>query len=241
MGRKNPIIDAFDENELEAELEGYEPNDDELDEMAEDDRRQYQADAEDDNFSDEEVLDQAEARYAANRAAKRARRGRARDTRRRDTVEQLQARSRAPVVERAEEWAPANSLEAPPPRAGMEQRWIRFQNGDKPDPRNWSRKVREGWKPRPVSTVPEGFAPPTMRHGTAGEVIGVEDLILCERSERIGASRKRHFENKTIRQAAAVRRQHVDKVQKNGHEIAVTDKRHEPTVGRGTRRPRVQD
>lgn len=237
MPRNNRVIDA----DLDEELEQDEPSEDELDDEMDHDADTYLTEAEGEEFTDEEVEEMAEERHAKERIAKAKRRGQARDTRRRSTVAQIERAAKEPVRSRPEEWQPANSLEAPPPRQGMEQRWIRFQNGDKLDPRNWSRKTREGWAPRKVDTVPEGFAPPTMKHGSSGEVIGVEDLILCERRLETGRSRARYFAAKTVRQQAAVRRQHVDKVQRDGHGIDVQEKRAQPTVGRGTRRPRVQE
>lgn len=236
MARKNRIVEAFDEEE---NLDTPEVSEDDLDEELEAEAGEFLAYEQGNKFSDEEVLDLAETRHNQERGQKRKQRTDARDTRRRTTAASAQEAARDPIRERDIQWQPASSLEAPPPLPGMEQRWIRFQNGDKNDPRNWSRKMREGWVPRKLDTVPAGFVAATIKHAM-GEVIGNEDLILCERKLEIGAARRRHFDLKTLRQQAAVRRQHVDKVERNGHGIDVEEKRSKPTVGRGTRRPQVQ-
>ena len=80
----------------------------------------------------------------------------------------------------SENWTRPSELEAPDPRPGYTQRWIRIRLGNDDDARNSMRKFREGWIPRKAETVPEGYAPPTFSHARLGEVIGVEDLILCE-------------------------------------------------------------
>jgi len=79
-----------------------------------------------------------------------------------------------------QEWVRPAELDAPEPRPGYTQRWIRIKLGNEDDSRNSMRKFREGWLPRQAETVPEGYAPPTFLHSRLGSVIGVEDLILCE-------------------------------------------------------------
>jgi len=235
--RKNAIVEAYsrieDDEDEDTNLDSIEQ---EEDENADD----FLADSDAGEFTDEDVVEQvdemdATRRNALERSRKRGQvstRGR-RQTRR--TVEKISARTRAPEREREVNWQPANTLDAPPARAGMEQRWIRFQLGDKNDPRNWSRKVRERWAPRRLETVPENFMPPTLSHGQLGEVIGVGDLILCERPADIGLSRKKFFRAKTQRQLAAAERRHADKAQRDGNPIRVRSK-HETSRGVGRRR-----
>ncbi len=43
------------------------------------------------------------------------------------------------------DWTPANTLDAPPPLPGMEQRWIRVKLDGKDDPEHLSKKVCECW------------------------------------------------------------------------------------------------
>lgn len=154
-------------------------------------------------------------------------------------VHQSRARQEARTPQRRDrgtQWTPADTLAAPPPRAGMEQRWIRIRLGEKDDPRNFQKKFREGWKPVKLSEVTADFEPPTSEFGRFGTVIAVSDLVLCERPEEIGLSRKRYFAKRHERQLAAADRRHVDRVQRDGHRIAGGAKADmKTTVGRGSR------
>ena len=97
------------------------------------------------------------------------------------TAEQDVADSMGFEIPSAEaEWTRPSELEAPEPRTGFTQRWVRIKLGNEDDARNSMRKFREGWLPRQLDTVPKGYAPPTFSHSRLGNVIGVEDLILCE-------------------------------------------------------------
>jgi hypothetical protein len=122
--------------------------------------------------------------------------------------------------DRQVEWRPSDSLSAPPPRPGMENRWIRIRLGEKDDPRNFQKKFREGWKPISLSAVPEDFNPPSAAYGKFGDVVAVSDLVLCERPLEIGLSRKRYFAKRLQRQLDSADRRHVDRVQRDGHRIA---------------------
>lgn len=246
MGRRNAIIAAYERDEEEEELELSEDESEAGQDAAAD---EFTSEADAGEFTDEEVLEEVEAYETSRRAAVERSRQRGRASARgqrapRDTAARAESRARNPSRERAEDfdWQPANTLEAPPPRPGMEQRWIRFQLGDKNDPRNWARKLRERWAPRTLDTVEEDLAPPTLRHAQLGEVIGVGDLILCERPKEIGIARRRYFRAKTQRQLAAAEHRAVDKVQTaDGPEIRVQSKRSRPTLRRGTRRAEIQD
>lgn len=134
---------------------------------------------------------------------------------------------------------PLNSLDAPPPRTGMEQRWIRVMLGDKNDVRNWSRQARQHWKPRTLDTVSKEFNPPVQQVAGLGDVIMVGDLILCERDARYGQSRRKFYRKAHERQVEATKR-HVKKVEHGDHRITVVDRDETPSVGRG-RRVRAQD
>jgi hypothetical protein len=76
-------------------------------------------------------------------------------------------------------------LEAPAPRPGMRQRWVRFDTGDTRDAMNFARKRREGWEPRPSETLPEGFASLKMEQGKLAGFVGVGGNVLCEMPEEL--------------------------------------------------------
>lgn len=77
-------------------------------------------------------------------------------------------------------YKPPSVLDAPPPRPGMRQRWVRTHMLGQSDPAHVHKRFREGWSPRKMDTVPEGFMVPTLNHGQFNGCIGIEGLILCE-------------------------------------------------------------
>lgn len=120
------------------------------------------------------------------------------------------------VHDKDEDWAPANTLQAPPRRPGMVQRWVRHALGNDNDPRNWTRAMREGWKPRPLESVPGDFDAPTIKHSVAGTVIAIGDLILCEMPVERFKSRRKYFREKLARQLQAIERKPLNDAEKIG-------------------------
>ena len=102
------------------------------------------------------------------------------------------------------EWHRPTELEAPPPRPGFTQRWIRIRNGSEEDVSNSSRKFREGWLPRSADSVPAEFLPPTITHARLGNLIGVADLILCEMPIRKAEQRNAFWQAKTDRMVQGI-------------------------------------
>lgn len=236
--RKNAIVDSFEKLEDEEEtLAGDDTEESEETEYEHDDSTE---------LTDEEVIEEVdrldgETQAKMQRSRVRGRASSTRDREGRQSQAKADARAREPQRAREIDWQPANTLDAPPPRPGMEQRWIRYMLQNENDPRNWSRKTRERWAPRKMDTVPEDFAPPTMAHGKLGEVIGVADLILCERPIEVGVGRRKFFRAKHQRQMASATHKHADKAQRGEHEIEVRVSRDKPTVGRGRRRAQAQE
>lgn len=100
-------------------------------------------------------------------------------------------------AEMSKPWVRPSSLEAPAPRPGFAQRWIRVATMGKDDPTNTSRKFREGWRPRPSSTVPATYHAPTISQGKWAGCIGVEGSVLCEMPLKIRDKRNAHYAAKT--------------------------------------------
>jgi hypothetical protein len=117
------------------------------------------------------------------------------------------------------QWTPPQSLDAPPPRPGMTQRWIRAQVGAEQDIKNWSRKMREGWRPRDPATLPQEYADlPTakMQHGNGvSSVITIEGMVLCEMPMARKRQRDAYFQAKSQGLMAAVNSE-LDKLQHQG-------------------------
>ena len=98
-----------------------------------------------------------------------------------------------------EPWKQPTELEAPEPRDGYTQRWIRIRHGNTEDAKNSMKKFREGWLPRELQTVPAGYAPPTFLHSKLGELIGVDDLILCEMPIKKAMQRNAYYNDRKNR------------------------------------------
>jgi hypothetical protein len=100
-------------------------------------------------------------------------------------------------------WIRGRSLDAPPPRPGMAQRWICVSSNGKDDVSNAQTKFREGWVPRDANTV-SGFY---FKKVSAGEFAGkilVNGMLLCERKKAISERRDRHFNGITQARTEAV-------------------------------------
>ena len=101
-------------------------------------------------------------------------------------------------------WAPPSALQAPPPRPGYVQRWIRVEQAGTPDTKNVSSKYREGWRPRDPATVPEGYFPPTLGHGDFGGYVGVEGMVLCEMPKKVHKQRQDYYRGRIRGQEQAI-------------------------------------
>lgn len=106
--------------------------------------------------------------------------------------------------EEGKPWVRPTSLDAPPARKGFDQRWIRVGAMGQDDPTNTARKFREGWKPRPATSIPASYHSPTMEHGKWAGCIGVEGMLLCERPEAMGEKRRLHYQDKTDKVTNAI-------------------------------------
>lgn len=103
-----------------------------------------------------------------------------------------------------EPWVNPVSLPYVKPRTGMVQRWIRVAIRNEADPVNTARKFREGWQPRPVSSVPKNVPVPRVESGKYAGCVGVEGMILCEMSEARNAQRNKYFARKNLAQSEAI-------------------------------------
>ncbi len=103
-------------------------------------------------------------------------------------------------------WTAPQNLDAPPPRSGMVQRWVRTATGAADDPNNVYKAIRDGWTPRMADTVTDGFDVPTISHGKHAGVIGVHGMILCEAPAKLMNQRKQYYESQTLRQTQAIAR-----------------------------------
>lgn len=122
-----------------------------------------------------------------------------------------------------EPWKLPTDLDAPDARAGYTQRWIRVRVGNNEDAKNSMKKFREGWLPRSVETVPTGYAPPTFLHPRLGDVIGVDDLILCEMPIKKARQRNAYYRGRQDRMVQGISND-LRKIDSHGPRIDNTNK-----------------
>jgi hypothetical protein len=105
--------------------------------------------------------------------------------------------------ERPKQWAPAELLPEPDKQAGFAYRWIRVATLNKPDPKNVSAKLREGWEPVRIEEQPKFrlLVDPDSRFK---ENIEVDGLLLCKTPEEFVQQRNQYYANQTIAQTNAI-------------------------------------
>lgn len=133
-------------------------------------------------------------------------------------------------------WVRPSSLDAPPPREGKTQRWIRKSVHGAADPKNLNRQWREGWRPRPADTLPDDWLVYANFADKNDGTIVVDDLILMEIDTRILDGRRDATEQATRRQMEGVEHD-LEKTQIAGHPIV---KDHKTSVSHPARRVQPQ-
>lgn len=103
-----------------------------------------------------------------------------------------------------EPWVNPVSLPYIKPLKGMVQRYIRVAVRGEADSVNTARKFREGWVPRPVSTVPKNIPVPHVDGGKYAGCIGVEGMILCHMPAERNAARNKYFADRNKSQTEAI-------------------------------------
>lgn len=123
-------------------------------------------------------------------------------------------------------WIRPSSLEAPPARKGMTQRWVRKSVRGADDPKNLNRSWREGWRPRPPDSLPHEWRVYADFADKSEGMIVVDDLILMEIDSEILAQRKVATERATEMQIRSVEHD-LESAQLRGHPIV---KEHKTSV-----------
>lgn len=100
-------------------------------------------------------------------------------------------------------------LEAPPPRPGFKQRWIKDGSHDAADDtaqRNWWLKKRQGWQVRDPETVPEELRHlyPSTHLGSGQDAIRVASQVLCEMPVNVMHQRSMAIRDLIARQNSSV-------------------------------------
>ena len=108
------------------------------------------------------------------------------------------------------EWVRPSELDAPPPRPGFVQRWIRIRLGNIRDTARLRKAMREGWRPVKASSMGHtDHSLPIIQHDQLGDgdYVGAEDLILMEMPERVNRQRETFYRRRQARQTGAIERQ----------------------------------
>lgn len=114
------------------------------------------------------------------------------------------ARNQPRTTSAAMEYKLPTNLDAPPPRPGMKQRWVRSELRSESDNLNWQQKSREGWRPRDPATI-DGSQYYFGEKGRDGkDVIRVGGMILMEIPEQQLMAKRRFIEGQTQRQEKSV-------------------------------------
>ena len=104
---------------------------------------------------------------------------------------------------RLENWSPPEALPSPNPVDGWVFRWVRVGMSGESDMRNYSLRMREGWKPCAATEHPElaHLRDPDRREGN--EII-VGGLMLCKMPELMAKKRREYYEQMAQQQMKAV-------------------------------------
>lgn len=120
-----------------------------------------------------------------------------------------------------ENWEPQGSLDAPTPRPGFTQHWVRMAILGQPDAQNLANRSHQGWRPRRVESVPEEERRrfPVFRDERLGDIIIREGLVLCEMPNRLVEKRNEHYRNKHTRQVNSLKDRIAEQNEHSGHGI----------------------
>lgn len=121
------------------------------------------------------------------------------------------------------EFVPGSTLEAPPPRPGYLQRWIRIAIRGEPDSGNIIKAQREGYRPRQADTLPETFKELSVGKGEYAGCVGLGDLVLFEVPKEIEAQRDAYYRRRRDRMTSAIESQ-LHQVEAPGHPIAAVNR-----------------
>ncbi len=86
-------------------------------------------------------------------------------------------------------YRPPTNLPDPLPRDGYEHRYVRLSMLDKPDQRNMSMRLREGWEVCQADEYPELMAEANHENGT----IEIGGLVLCRASTEMVEARRKYY------------------------------------------------
>lgn len=90
-------------------------------------------------------------------------------------------------------WRLPSRLDAPPPRPGYRNRFVRFRNGNEEDAEHFEEALEEGWRPVKRSRTRQVHELTATTHGKYGGYYVKRGLILMEIPETLEIQRERYF------------------------------------------------
>lgn len=105
------------------------------------------------------------------------------------------------------QWKRPSALDAPDPRPGFVQRWVRYRAGNQEDIENIEKAMDQGWSPRERSTVKRGHELTAKTSGQYGKYYVKRGLMLMEMPEKLAQQRARFYRKKLRTMTASVDRE----------------------------------
>lgn len=137
-------------------------------------------------------------------------------------------------------WKRSTALEAPPPRPGFVQRWVRRKLAGQDDTENYDRYMEEGWRPRKPSTVKRGHSLTTTKNQSSGQEIVKRGHVLMELPQALADQRAAFYSNSLDRQTKAVENElFADNKGQVGRVMPLTDATIKSRAALARRRPRA--
>ena len=137
-------------------------------------------------------------------------------------------------------WRRSTALDAPPPRQGHIQRWVRIKSNGQDDSENHARYLEEGWRDRKPSSVPKSHSLATRRSQGNAQQIVKRGHILMELPQALADQRNAHYRGALDRQTKAVENElFKDNQGAAGRVMPVTDATVKSRAVLARRRPRA--
>jgi hypothetical protein len=94
------------------------------------------------------------------------------------------------------QWKRPSNLDAPPPRDGYIQRWVRYRSGNAEDIDNLEKAMDQGWRPVEKSTKKTGHELTARTQGQYGKYYVKRGLMLMEIPEKLAQQRNAFYRKK---------------------------------------------
>lgn len=103
-------------------------------------------------------------------------------------------------------WKRPSQLDAPAPRPGYANRWVRYRMGNQEDADNLDKMLDQGWRPVKRSAASRVHELTADLRGKYGQYIVKRGLILMELPEGLVAERNKHYRKKLQQMTKAIDR-----------------------------------